>query len=140
VSQLDWTAIRAYYYTSVPGNDDALKQVRHRFWELRFTPRIFKKIRKHEKAKGVDISLTKDMLSHPFNDHYDVGVIVAGDGDYAPLVEELKHLGKRIVVVFFSESNGLSTALKLTADEYGDNTKEFVTAWRNAILHPEWHT
>ena len=44
------------------------------------------------RAKGVDIALTKDLLSHAFLDNYDAVVLVAGDGDYVPVVEELKRL------------------------------------------------
>ena len=40
------------------------------------------------KAKGVDIALTTDMLSNAFLGNYDVAVLVAGDGDYVPLVEQ----------------------------------------------------
>ena len=93
-NRLDLSAVRAYYYTSLVGDDPALEQVRSKLWDLGFTPRVFKKHKQTEKAKGVDISLTKDMLSHAFNNHYDVGVLIAGDGDYVPLVEEVKHLGK----------------------------------------------
>jgi uncharacterized LabA/DUF88 family protein len=137
--QLDVTAIRAYYYTSMVGDDLALQQVRRRLWDLQFTPQVFKKTRQNEKAKGVDISLTKDMLAHAFNDHYDVGVLMAGDGDYSPLVEELRRLGKRIVVKFFSETAGLNPELKLAADEYQDMTQVFVAGWKEALGHPEWH-
>src|SRR4051794_12186407 len=45
-------------------------------------------------AKGVDISLTKDMLVQAFLGNYDIAVLVAADGDYLPVVEEVKRLGK----------------------------------------------
>jgi hypothetical protein len=126
---LDWNSIRSYYYTSLTGDEPALEGVRRHLWELQFTPRVFKKTRQSEKAKGVDVSLTKDMLSHAFNNHYDVGFLMAGDGDYVPLVEEVKHLGKQVTVAFFSESAGLSAALKLAADRYYDITEGFVKGW-----------
>ena len=34
-----------------------------------------------------------------FEDHYDVAVLIAGDGDYVPLVEEVKSLGKVVYVL-----------------------------------------
>src|SRR5689334_6309925 len=91
---LETLAVRSYYYTSLTGDADSLNQVRSKLWDLGFTPRVFKKHKQTEKAKGVDITLTKDMLLHAVNNHYDVAVLVAGDGDYVPLVDEVKHLGK----------------------------------------------
>jgi uncharacterized LabA/DUF88 family protein len=69
-----------------------------------------KKVRQQEKAKGMDIALAKDFLSHAFLDNYDVAVLVAGDGDDVPLITEVKRLGKVVYVVFFNDY-GLSTEL-----------------------------
>ena len=44
-----------------------------------------------------------DMLSNAYNDNFDVAVLVAGDGDYIPLISEIKRLGKVIYLVFFLE-------------------------------------
>ena len=33
------------------------------------------------RSKGVDIILTKDMLSHAFPGNFDAALLVAGDGD-----------------------------------------------------------
>ena len=130
-NQLEFGPVRCYYYTSVTGDEEVLNQVRSSLWNLGFTPRVFKKPKQNDKVKGVDISLTKDMLSHAFNNHYDVAILIAGDGDYVPLVEEVKHLGKRVSVIFFSEAAGLSPALRLAADDFFDWTNAFVGAWKD---------
>ena len=133
-NHLEHTPVRSYYYTSLEGDEDALTGVRGKLWNLGFTPRVFKKDKQTQKSKGVDISLSRDMLSHAFNDHYDVAVLIAGDGDYVPLVEEVKHQGKRVLVVFFSESNGLNPALKLAADDFFDWTHRFIQKWRDTSI------
>jgi hypothetical protein len=46
-------------------------------WELGFSPEVFKKDKQTDKANGVDLSLTKDMLSHAFMNHYDAAVLVS---------------------------------------------------------------
>jgi len=124
-------AIRSYYYTSVAGGTDRLDKVKEALWNLGFHPEVFKKIRKEDKAKGVDISLAKDLLSHSFLNNLDVAVLVAGDGDYAPLVAEVKRLGKVVYGVFFSE--GLSPQLKFAADQFFDSEwdKFFMEQWRS---------
>src|SRR5262245_18618676 len=110
--------IRSFYYTSMQGDDVAIMEVRERLWDLGFEPHVFKKTRRDVQAKGIDIALTKDMLSHGFRDNHDVAVLVAGDGDYVPLVEEVKRLGKRVEIHFISDCT--NPQLKLSADRFVD--------------------
>ncbi len=44
--------------------------------------------------KGVDVKLASHMLVFAFDNQYDVAVLVSGDGDFAPVVEEVQRLGK----------------------------------------------
>jgi uncharacterized LabA/DUF88 family protein len=128
---LAWSGIRAYYYTSMKADDPAIQETRHKLWTIGFTPYVFKKVRKEDKAKGVDIALTKDMLTHAANQHYEVACLVAGDGDYVPLVEEVKRMGRIVVCMFFSgSSSGLSQDLKLACDDFYDLNRVFDVAWR----------
>jgi uncharacterized LabA/DUF88 family protein len=120
--------IRSSYYTSVSGDDTKVSRVKELIWEKGLQPTVFKKARKEAKAKGVDIALTKDMLSHAFMGNYDTAVLVAGDGDYIPLVEEVKRSGKRVVLHFFQ--SGLSEDLKLTCDAFVDVSNAFEKYWK----------
>ena len=119
---------RSYYYASVQGDVDKIEDVEDTLWGWGFTPRVFKK-NKGEKAKGVDITLAKDMLSHAFLDHYEVVCLLAGDGDYVPLVEEVKRQGKRVICCFFKES-GLNPKLRRTCDEFIDMGPILIGKWR----------
>jgi len=85
---------RAYYYTSVVGDEAKIDSVRHNLRTLGFDPQVFKKLSGAAKSKGVDIALTKDMLSHAFQDHYTDALLIAGDGDYVPLIAEVKRFGE----------------------------------------------
>jgi hypothetical protein len=67
-------AERKYYYTCLTGDDDAVNCARDKLSEAGFCPVVVKKI-KGRRAKGVDISLTKDMLVHAFLKNYDVAVL-----------------------------------------------------------------
>jgi uncharacterized LabA/DUF88 family protein len=110
--------VRSFYYTSVFGSHDLVEDVKAALWLIGFQPEVFKKIRRESKAKGVDIALTKDMLSHAFLGNYEVAILVAGDGDYIPLVEEVKRRGKRVHVAFIDAS--MSPNLKLASDRFFD--------------------
>jgi uncharacterized LabA/DUF88 family protein len=124
-------AIRAYYYTSLTGDDLQILSVKQALRSLGFHPEVFKKVRREEKAKGVDIALAKDFLSHAFLDNYDVAVLVAGDGDYVPLITEVKRLGKVVYVTFFRDY-GLSTELHLAADMFFEMKHFFLKRWQAA--------
>ena len=124
-------AVRSSYYTSVHGDDLKLVSIKDRLWNIGFSPEVFKKANKEQKAKGVDIALTKDMLSHAFLNNYNTAVLVAGDGDYVPLIEEVKRLGKCVTVAFFARE-GLSPELKRSADEFYDITYAFLSSWNVA--------
>lgn len=64
----------------------------------------------------------------------DVAVLVAGDGDFIPLVNYLKNLGLIVEVIAFRES--ASTDLVTVADEFTDlsqNKKKYLIAQRRRI-------
>ena len=95
-------AERCYYYTCTQGDKGQIDEVRDALWESGFSSIVTHKP-KNGTAKRVDISLTKDMLVHAFLGNYDIALLVAGDGDFIPVVEEVKRLGKRLVVALVAE-------------------------------------
>jgi uncharacterized LabA/DUF88 family protein len=121
-------AVRAHCYTSVSGDEQMVQQVREALWSLGFAPEVFKKVRKDEKAKGVDIALTRDLLSHAHFDNYDVAVVMSGDGDYVPVLNEVKRLGKVVYVGSFP-GVGLSNELRLASDMFFSMEQFFCDQW-----------
>jgi uncharacterized LabA/DUF88 family protein len=121
-------AVRSFYYTSLVGDDVALTTVRTQLWGHGFEAHVFKKEKSSQKTKGVDIALSKDMLSHAFRGNFDTAILVAGDSDYVPLVEEVKRLGKRVHVHFIKAVT--SPELMLSADVFNDITKFIVDGGR----------
>jgi uncharacterized LabA/DUF88 family protein len=60
-----------------------------------------------------------------------VAVLIAGDGDYVPLLEEVKRLGKVVYVVFFRDKGfGLSEDLELASDRSFEFGRLFLEKWR----------
>jgi len=123
--------IRAHYYTSVTGDDPKILAVRESLRNIGFQPEVFKKDSQQVKAKGVDVALTKDMLSHAFLHNYDAAVLIAGDGDYVPLIREVQRLGKLVFVAFFL-SNGMHRELRLAAAGIHDLMGIFEQSWRRS--------
>jgi hypothetical protein len=126
--QLQPTAIRAHYYSSVAGDEPLILSVRESLWQLGFQPQVFKKEKQGLKSKGVDIALAKDFISNAFLNNYDVAVLMAGDADYVPMIDEVKRLGKVVYVSFFY-SSGLNPLLRLASDECFQLDDFFTKQW-----------
>jgi uncharacterized LabA/DUF88 family protein len=124
-------AVRAYYYTSVVGSEEKIRGVKKDLFEIGFAPKVFKRS-KTRRSKAVDTTLATDMLGHAYRDNYDVAFLVAGDGDYVPLVEEVKRLGKVVYVCFFKGS-GLNEELELASDTFFYLDDFFLEQWKQYL-------
>ena len=56
------------------------------------------------KEKTVDVNLAVDLLK--LKGIYDIAILVSGDQDYVPVVNEIQNLGKVVVNVVFKKRNG----------------------------------
>mgnify|MGYP003624277553 CR=1 FL=1 len=120
--------IRATYYTYAVGSsnmiNDIQNELRNMYFKMdnksvlpnRLTPCVFKKDKKTRKTKGVDIKMTVDILSNVYQDNLDTVFLVAGDGDYLPLIKEIRRFGKQIYLAFFT--TGLNENLLNYVDHY----------------------
>ncbi|TFF89961.1 MAG: NYN domain-containing protein [Promethearchaeota archaeon] len=75
-----------------------------------------KKISQQTYEKKVDVKIAIDMVSYAYEDAYDVGVLVSGDGDFLPLIKKIKKLNKEVEIWAFNYS--LAYILK---EELGTN-------------------
>lgn len=111
-------AIRWSYYTSCQGADDVREQAAAALWKLGFEPHVWKRESGTERSKCVDIDMTRDILCHGFRNHYDLAIIVTGDGDFLPVIEEVKRMGKQVGVAALS--SGLSPRIHMAGDFFID--------------------
>ena len=123
--------IRVSYYTTQVGDenkiDEACKLIAAQKYEFKIgqsegygkgslVPHVFKKERTSNKTKSVDINLTIDALRHTYNNSLDILLLLRGDGDYIPLIEEVMRQGKKVVIGAFT--NGLNRKLIHIADKF----------------------
>lgn len=120
--------LKATLYTYAIGSDQKIGEINKHIRKLSFnkdsksvlpnniTPCVFKKNKKNKKTKGVDIKMTVDILSNVYNNNLDVVLLVAGDGDYLPIVKEAKRLGKLVYLAFFTK--GLNENLLNYVDQF----------------------
>ena len=129
-------AIRAHYYTSAVGDENKLEELRQHLWEIGFHGEVFKKEKQQQKSKGVDITLARDFLSNAYMNNYDAAVLIAGDADYLPIVNEVKRMGKLVYIIFFhGEGSGLSRKLHISSDQFFNISDSFEDAWHNFSLN-----
>jgi uncharacterized LabA/DUF88 family protein len=142
VEALESDGIRAYYYASLQADYPEIDQTEKLLRTIGFTPKVFKKEDKQRKSKGVDIALTTDMLTHAFQNHFDVAILVGGDADYCPLVNRVKSLGKQVWVWFFTKKeDGLGPQLWKSSDVFIPLDSLFTSMWpqvsaSSASSHP----
>jgi uncharacterized LabA/DUF88 family protein len=128
--ELEVLAIRSTYYAATTSAENQRQAIRRQLRQLDFTPEVIMR-GKNVEAKGVDIRLATDVLSHAFLDNYDVAVLVTNDGDFVPVVEAIKRLGK-VVWVAGIDDDSLSDELRLQADEFIDLGPTLEVGWRPA--------
>jgi uncharacterized LabA/DUF88 family protein len=108
--------MRKYFYTSVVGGQAEIDKTESQLKKLGIeAPRVFKKEKKSLRTKGVDITLSTDMLLHAARKNYDIAVLVTGDADFIPLIKAVQGEGARVQVLALSR--GLSPKLETVADE-----------------------
>ncbi|MBD2232638.1 NYN domain-containing protein [Phormidium tenue] len=126
--QLDWyrqEISKIQFSYSTGGGDSALEGTGSLY------PKLFKKAKKGKKTKSVDINLTVDMMRYANDRKFDALLLLSGDGDYLPLVEELTRQGKQVWLAAFS--SGLSQRLRFAADDFTDLDKLFFQHNSSAI-------
>jgi len=111
--------VAAYIFdTRMPfGKDDASKRFHDRlsYGGFRVVAReSFDQAK--EEQKEVDVAMACEMVVHALRDHYDVAVVVSGDRDFIPAIQQVQSAGKRVEVAAFNTS--VAGELKRVADGY----------------------
>ena len=114
--------IRAYYYDAIVQESEGEKREKQElfFNDISLLPfctvRLGRQIKTNEgyRQKGVDILMAIDMLAKAYENHYEIAILVAGDGDFVDLVKAVKDTGKRVYGAYFE--NSMSADLKRSFD------------------------
>ena len=77
------------------------------------------------RQKGVDTLIAVDMLVGAFSGIFDMAVLVSGDADFTPVVEEVRRRGAMVAVAGVSTS--VSGDLRRVADRYIELDSQWVT-------------
>lgn len=73
-------------------------------------------LKRKVRQKGVDTLIAVDMVAGAYSQLFDIAVLVAGDADFVPVVEEVKRRG--VMVAIAGRSNSTSSELMAAADRF----------------------
>lgn len=59
-----------------------------------------------DEQKEVDVAMACEMVVHALRDHYDVAIVVSGDRDFIPAIQQVQSAGKKVEVAAFASSVG----------------------------------
>ncbi len=144
--------LRAYFYTGIPSpeilqeNEELRQQWKKQQGFLNELQRMgikvktmpLKKTPEGFIEKGVDVLLATDMVSLAFRDGYDTAILVSGDSDYVPVVEEIQSLGKRVENASFKRTS--SFELRKVCDDFillDNHMQKFTTPLNKPVEKPE---
>jgi uncharacterized LabA/DUF88 family protein len=103
--------VRTYYYTAAVTYDAEQASKQQRFLaSLKRIPYLEIKLGRLEPRgnthieKGLDVTVSVDMLSMASKNLYDVAILVSCDGDYVKAVDAVKDTGKHVEVACFQKA------------------------------------
>jgi uncharacterized LabA/DUF88 family protein len=76
--------------------------------------------KKPRRQKGVDVLLAVDLVVGAFTRIFDVAILVAGDADFLPAVQEARRRGISVVLAAFPKT--MSADLRAEVDRFADLT------------------
>ena len=114
---------RITYYDAIPDDENNTNTDLENYWsaievldDVHLGFGTLKGLKRKVRQKGVDALIAVDMLTGAFSGLFDIAVLVAGDADFVPVVEEVKRRGVMVVVAASKES--LSDLLQRVADRF----------------------
>jgi uncharacterized LabA/DUF88 family protein len=99
------------------GSDDTSKRLHDKLRYLGFRVMVREA---YDSVKGeqkeVDVAMACEMVVHALRGHYDVAIVVSGDRDFIPAMQQVQAAGKRVEVAAFANSVG--SAVRQAADKF----------------------
>ena len=103
------TLVRVYFYTSISVPPSPSQVKFHQalgYLGFQVVAKPLKKSGERWVERGVEVALATDLLGFAIRNAYDTAILISGDLDYLPAVEEVKRLGKRVEIAGFSGDVG----------------------------------
>ena len=126
--------LRTYYYDCLPilkkGNEKHYQNKKNFIKQLNLLSRFEVKLGELQligntyKQKKIDVLMSLDIAKKCFERQIDYAVLIAGDSDFVPVIDEAKNQGA--VIYLYAYHNSLSEELLNKVDEFCDLNQEFL--------------
>lgn len=119
---LTFNPIRAKFYATCGSGNGVDERVARELKSKGFTPEVFPVSSSEDQTfDRLDVQLATDLVGNAYRDNYTAAVLVGGDGDYVPAVQEAQRQGKVIFLAAFDHpKGGISEELRLQCDYFID--------------------
>lgn len=115
---------RTSFYDGVPDDDSAIPTELTEYWEaielLPDTHLGFGSVKRTPKGprrqKGVDTLIAVEMLSGAYDKLFDMALLIAGDADFVPVLQEVRRRGVHLLLA--AEIPTLSDELRRVCDRF----------------------
>ena len=114
---------RVHFYDAIPEGDQARRDDIEAYWravellqDMHLGFGALRGLKRTMRQKGVDTLLTVDMLVGAFSGLFDIAILVAGDADFVPVVEEVKRRG--VMVALAGVDSSVSEDLRRASDRF----------------------
>lgn len=117
--------MRTTYYDAKPDKEAEVPAQLREYWdavellpdtELGFGSLRGGRGKRSPRQKGVDTLIAVDMLVGAYNRIFDVAILIAGDADFVPVVDEVRRRG--IMVILAADERSLAQDLRRAADRF----------------------
>lgn len=112
-----------HFYDAIPEADQGRREEIEAYWravellqDVHLGFGALRGLKRNMRQKGVDTLLAVDMLVGAFSGLFDIAVLLAGDADFVPVIEELKRRGVMVAVAGVSSS--VSEDLRRVSDRF----------------------
>ena len=104
--------IRIYYYDAIvpktnPDYENDMKYFEKIDSQYAYTVRLGKHVKSSkgkDRQKGVDILMAIDSLTMAYQNQYDTGMFLIADADFKPLIDAVKHAGKKTLGIYYKQT------------------------------------
>jgi uncharacterized LabA/DUF88 family protein len=116
---------RVVYYDALPPEGEKSPADLEDYWQavellqdVHLGFGTLKGLKKKVRQKGVDTLLAVDMLVGAFSSLFDIAILVGGDADFVPVVEEVKRRG--VMVMLAASGASVADELRRACDRFLD--------------------
>src|SRR5262249_40574493 len=91
-----------------------------------------------EKAKGVDIALSAQMLKDAYRNNYTDCYLATSDVDFLPVIQAIRQMGKHVRILGYKDGLAENSPFEHVPDEFIDIGARMIESYEEATRREHW--